>query len=67
MTGDLTPTIPRWEPVTTPTPIPLDNAIGSLWDYFGFPTAVDPKGAYPLDFPRRAIISCITNIIGTKH
>lgn len=38
--------LPRWEPT--------NNAEGSLWDYFGFPTGVDPKGAYPLDFPRRA-------------
>lgn len=38
--------VPRWEPTNT--------AIGSLWDYMGFPTGVDPEGAYPLDFPRRA-------------
>ena len=25
-----------------------------LWDFFGFPVGVDPDGAYPLDFPRRA-------------
>ena len=48
MTGDETPTIPTWEP-TDPTP---DE--GSLWDYMGFPTGIDPDGAYPLDFPRRA-------------
>ena len=56
VTGDLTPSIPRWEPIgPVPGPaVPLDNTIGSLWDFFGFPTLVDPKGAYPLDFPRRA-------------
>ena len=48
VTGDETPTIPTWEP-TDPTP---DE--GSLWDYMGFPTGIDPDGAYPLDFPRRA-------------
>ena len=46
VTGDLSPVIPRW----TPT----NNAIGSLWDYLGFPTGVVPTGALPLDFPRRA-------------
>ena len=46
VSGDLTPAIPRW----TPT----NNAIGSLWDYFGFPTGLVPTGALPLDFPRRA-------------
>jgi hypothetical protein len=30
------------------------TAIGSLWDYFGFPIGVNPAGAYPLAFPRRA-------------
>lgn len=44
--GDDTSVVPRWE-VT-------NNAIGSLWDYMGFPTGVTPVGAYPLDFPRRA-------------
>lgn len=38
--------IPEWEP--------LDTTVGSLWDYLGFPTGVDPDGAYPIDFPRRA-------------
>lgn len=46
ITGDLTPTIPTWEPT--------DTTENSLWDYMGFPTGVDPDGAYPLDFPRRA-------------
>lgn len=38
--------VPEWEPTST--------AIGTLWDYFGFPTSVDPDGLYPVDFPRRA-------------
>ena len=37
---------PLWEPTNT--------AEGSLWDYMGFPTGVDPDGAYPLDFCRRS-------------
>lgn len=44
--GDLAPAIPEWEPT--------DTTVGSLWDYLGFPTGVDPDGAYPIDFPRRA-------------
>nr|QJB21661.1 MAG: major capsid protein [Microvirus sp.] len=46
VTGDLTPTIPIWEPTNT--------ASGSLWDFMGFPVGIDPDGAYPVDFPRRA-------------
>ena len=38
--------LPRWEPT--------DTTIGSLWDYLGFPTGIDPDGAYPIDYPRRA-------------
>lgn len=44
--GDDVTVIPRWEPTNT--------AVGSLWDYMGFPTGIDPDGAYPLDYPRRA-------------
>ena len=44
--GDELPTIPIWEPT--------DTTEGSLWDYMGFPTGIDPDGAYPVDFPRRA-------------
>jgi len=44
--GQSVAVLPRWEPTNT--------AIGSLWDYMGFPIGVDPEGAYPLDFPRRA-------------
>lgn len=45
--GAHAPTLPTW--------IPGDDSIGSLWDYMGFPTGVDPAaGSYPVDFPRRA-------------
>nr|QJB21688.1 MAG: major capsid protein [Microvirus sp.] len=44
--GESTVEPPRWEVI--------NNAIGSLWDYLGFPTGVDPDGAYPLDYPRLA-------------
>ena len=43
---------PEWTPAGSP-PV-LNNAEGSLWDFLGFPVDVDPVGAYPLDFPRRA-------------
>lgn len=53
--GDLAPTIPRWVP---------DNndkmSIGSLWDYFGFPTVSAPlvpppvNRNFPVIFPPRA-------------
>jgi len=46
VTGDEEPALPRWSPTNT--------AIGSLWDYLGFPTGVNPTGALPLDFPRIA-------------
>ena len=44
--GQFSDPIPEWEPTI--------NTEGSLWDFFGFPVGVDPDGAYPLDFPRRA-------------
>ena len=44
--GQFADPIPEWEPTITTE--------GSLWDFFGFPIGVDPDGAYPLDFPRRA-------------
>lgn len=46
--GDATPTLPRWVPILA------DTAIGSLWDYLGFPTDAVPDYFYPIDFPRRA-------------
>lgn len=42
------PILPRWKPSAG------KNAVGTLWDYFGLPVNVDPKGAYPLDYLRRA-------------
>lgn len=44
--GDNADVLPRWEPTNT--------AKYSLWDHFGFPVDVDPEGAYPTDFLRRA-------------
>lgn len=44
--GDSTAVLPRWNPTNT--------AKGSLWDYLGFPVGINPAGALPLDFPRRA-------------
>lgn len=44
--GDDATVIPRWNPTNT--------AVGSLWDYLGYPTGVVPTGALPLDYPRRA-------------
>ena len=44
--GTFSDPIPEWDPTNT--------TIGSLWDFMGFPTGVDPAGAYPIDFPRRA-------------
>ena len=44
--GQFSDPIPEWEPTITTE--------GSLWDFFGFPVGVDPDGAYPIDFPRRA-------------
>lgn len=43
--GNDSSTPPIWDPT--------NYAKGSLWDYCGFPI-LDPAGAYPLDFPRRA-------------
>ena len=54
VTGNETVVLPRWNPT--------DTAEGSLWDYFGFPTGVNPSDdtlsdgstfyAKPLDFLR---------------
>lgn len=46
VSGDYTVAPPTWEPTNT--------TIGSLWDYMGLPIGIDPDGAYPLDFMRRA-------------
>lgn len=57
--GEDASTMDRWTPtggnVTNDDGTTLaDNAVGSLWDYFGFPTGIVPTGATPLAFPRRA-------------
>jgi len=39
--------LPRWTPTGA-------NGIGSLWDYFGFPTDIIPTGCLPLDYVKRA-------------
>ena len=44
---------PEWSP-TTSEGNTLNNKKFSLWDYCGFPVGIDPVGAYPLDYPRRA-------------
>ena len=44
--GGSTPTLPLWEPT--------DYAEGSLWDYMGMPAGIDPDGAYPVDYVKRA-------------
>ena len=44
--GEFAEEIPVWNPV--------NNTTGSLWDYIGFPTGVNPTGSEPIDFPRRA-------------
>lgn len=50
VTGDVVHSIPVWEPDV----VQHKNDIGTLWDFFGFPTGIDPDGAYPIDFPRLA-------------
>ncbi len=46
ITGEDSYTLPRWAP--------SDISPRSLWDYFGFPVGVNPVGAYPIDYVRRA-------------
>lgn len=51
-TGDLEPVQPVWQPTTD-----SEMAVGSLWDYLGFPTgltAAGMQGPFPVDYPRRA-------------
>nr|WAE43393.1 MAG: major capsid protein [Microviridae sp.] len=52
--GQFAGVLPRW----TPT----NNAVGSLWDYFGFPAGIVPNGALPMTFPRDAY-----NLIYNKY
>ncbi|QXP44113.1 MAG: major capsid protein [Arizlama microvirus] len=42
--GAFAGTLPRWTPTNT--------AVGSLWDYLGFPTGINPAGILPMDFVR---------------
>ena len=42
--GELALSIPRW---TAP-----NTAVGSLWDYMGFPTGVTPTGRLPHDYSK---------------
>ena len=44
--GESSATLPRW--------VPSDTSMYSLWDYMGFPVGVNPVGAYPLSFGKRA-------------
>ena len=44
--GNNADVLPRWSPA--------NNALGSLWDYLGFPVGIVPTGALPIDMPRRA-------------
>lgn len=46
--GNNSDTLPTWNPSAS------GDDKGTLWDYLGFPVGVDPAGAYPIDFPRRA-------------
>lgn len=51
-TGDLEPVQPVWQPTAD-----AEMAVGSLWDYLGFPTgltAAGMQGPFPVDYPRRA-------------
>lgn len=46
--GDSTVPLPRWNVSTD------KNGVCSLWDYFGFPTGVKPRGnSAPVAFPKR--------------
>lgn len=50
--GDLTPVQPTWHPSAD-----SKMAVGSLWDYLGFPTGLSTAamtGPFPVDFVRRA-------------
>jgi len=49
--GTLEPTLPQWQAA------PLETAVGTLWDYLGFPidlTANSDNGNSPIVFPKRA-------------
>lgn len=46
-TGNEAPTMPTWTASG-------HNAVGTLWDYMGLPTGVNPADDLPIDLPRRA-------------
>ena len=48
VSGDETPVLPTWSPNLA------DTAVGTLWDYLGFPVNARPTGSLPLTFPRDA-------------
>ena len=48
VSGDETPVLPTWSPDLANT------AVGTLWDYLGFPVNTRPTGSLPLTFPRDA-------------
>ena len=48
VSGDETPVLPTWSPDLANT------AVGTLWDYLGFPVNARPTGSLPLTFPRDA-------------
>ncbi|MGL4393711.1 MAG: major capsid protein [Brevinema sp.] len=67
VTGDATPKLPLWnysprfdKETQEWVKDPIDNSIGSLWDYLGHPVNVDLSGIssdsniWPVDFQRRA-------------
>lgn len=61
--GDDASVLPTWSPT-----IPGGCAIGSLWDYLGFPTALaDYTSALPCDFPRRAYNLIINDYYIDSH
>lgn len=47
--GLLEPLKPKWQPMS-----PAFRTVGTLWDYMGMPVDVDPVGAYPDAWPKRA-------------
>ena len=50
-TTELTP--PLFDPALFTTPANV-HALGSLWDFLGFPLLQPPEEACPMDYPRRA-------------
>lgn len=56
VTGNSVKVLPITDPAVTSVPA-TSVAVGSLWDYLGYPTTVEPPPeACPIDYPRRAYI-----------